>query len=116
MIRVCILRALVGLILFAPTGVGMPAAWSQSAPTAHDQAPAEIFSGRIEEIDRELHKVTVKTDVGREVAFPVKKPDLLSDLAKGDRVTVQLDDQHTAIKIMKVASIPELKQPPNPSP
>ena len=86
-------------------------AWAKT--TSGEQAPAEVFSGIIEDIDRTLHKVTVKTDVGREVVFPVKRPELLADLTKGERVTVQLDEQHTATKIMK-AAIPELKSPPNP--
>ncbi|MGH7232457.1 MAG: hypothetical protein ACREJU_14025 [Nitrospiraceae bacterium] len=96
-------------------GMGPPPAWPQNPSRGDGQSPAEVFSGTIEDIDRTLHKVIVKTDVGREVAFAVKKPELLEDLTKGERVTVQLDDQHTAIKIMK-ASIPELKHPPAESP
>ena len=90
--------------------IGTCPAWGQGSREA-DQSPAEVFSGIVEEVDRTLRKVTVKTDIGREVAFPVKRPELLADLTKGERVTVQLDDQHTAIKIMKDA-VPELKHPP----
>jgi hypothetical protein len=89
--------------------LGMPSAWGQSPSSG--QSSTEVFTGTIEAIDHALLKVVVKTDVGREVAFPVKGPELLTGLTKGDRVTVQLDDRHAATKIMK-AAIPELTPPP----
>jgi hypothetical protein len=98
------------VVLALALGMGVYPAWGQGLSEA-DQSSAEVFSGTIEEVDQTLHKVIVKTDIGREVAFPVKRPELLSGLTKGERVTVQLDDEHTAIKIMKDA-IPELKHPP----
>ncbi len=89
--------------------LGIPSAWGQSPLS--DQSSPEVFTGTIEAIDHGLLKVIVKTDVGREVAVPLKGPELLTGLTKGDRVTVQLDDRHTATKIMK-AAIPELTPPP----
>jgi hypothetical protein len=44
------------------------------------------------------------------VSFGVKKPELLTGLSRGERISVELDDQHVATKITKVG-IPELPQP-----
>jgi hypothetical protein len=89
-------------------------AWSwlglDQAPAADGGNQAEVFSGTIESIDPSGLTMTVKTAVGREVSFSVKKPELLTGLSRGERISVELDEQHVATKITKVG-IPELPQP-----
>lgn len=69
------------------------------------------FSGVVEEVDAAGMKLVVKSDAGKTVGLEVSKPELLKDIGKGDRITVELDDKEKATKIMKNISIPELKEP-----
>lgn len=77
-------------------------------------AKDEVFSGVIEEVDLKTGKLVVKTDVGKAVELEVVKPELLKDIGKGERVTVQMDEKNKAKKIMKDTPIPEIKGPGTP--
>jgi len=48
--------------------------------------------------------------MGKPIYFQVSKPELFERLSVGQQVTVQLDDEGRAIKVIDTP-VPELKQP-----
>jgi len=68
---------------------------------------ARIVTGTVQELDREHMKVTLKTDLEKNVFFEVIRPDLLREIETGDRLTAHLNDDGKADKITKLA-VPEL--------
>jgi hypothetical protein len=80
-----------------------------SSPVQAEQS-AEVFSGTIEQLNAAEGKVTVKNQIGRDVALDLVNPDLLKGLTVGDHVSVELEKPGTARKITKL-SVPELKAP-----
>jgi len=105
-------RILFGVFLLANSG---GSAWAQQSAEPKEQN-ARVFSGVVEAVDTKAAKVTVKTDIGKDVELDVVKPELLADIDKGDRITVTVDDKQRATKIMKSIPIPELKSPAGESP
>ena len=79
-------------------------------PQAHAEQSAEVFSGTIAQLNAAEGKVTVKNEIGRDVALDLVNPELLKGLTVGDQVSVELEKPGTAKKITKL-SVPELKGP-----
>jgi hypothetical protein len=77
---------------------------------AFAEQSAEVFSGTIEQLNAAEGKVTVKNEIGRDVALDLVNPELLKGLIVGDQVSVELEKPGTAKKITKL-SVPELKAP-----
>jgi hypothetical protein len=71
---------------------------------------ADVFSGTIEQLNAAEGKVTVKNEIGRNIALDLINPELLKGLTVGDHVSVELERPGTAKKITKL-SVPELKAP-----
>jgi hypothetical protein len=69
-----------------------------------------IVTGVLEELDLDKAKGKIRTDLGKPIFFQVVKPELFKQLVVGERITVQLDHQGRAIKVMDVAA-PELIKP-----
>jgi len=77
---------------------------------SRDQQNGNVVTGTLEELDLKKHKGRLKTDIGKPIYFQVSKPELYERLSVGQQVTVQLDDEGRAIKVIDTP-VPELKQP-----
>ena len=75
-----------------------------------DPQNGNVVTGTLEELDLKKHKGRLKTDMGKPIYFQVSKPELFERLSVGQQVTVQLDDEGRAIKVIDTP-VPELKQP-----
>lgn len=69
-----------------------------------------VVTGTLEELDLAQLKGRLKTDLGKPIFFTVVKPQLFERLSVGEHVTIQLDEEGHAIKVIDT-SVPELKQP-----
>ena len=100
-----------GIVLMAVLILGGGAASTYASSSERADQTSQEFSGTVEEVNATTMKILVKTDIGKSVAVEVSKPELLKDLGLGDRITVQVNEQGKATKIMKNTVIPELKAP-----
>jgi len=109
-----IVRKLLVFVLIVSVGqIGLHAipAWAQKTPPDRAGDHANIISGTVEEIAPGLTKVRIKTDLGQSLLFEVTNPELLQDMAAGDQITIELNQEGKEKKVTKM-TIPELKAPP----
>ena len=85
----------------------------EAASSAQQDQNTTIVTGTLEELDLSRLKGKIKTDLGKPVFFEVTKPELFKGLSVGERVTVQVDGQGRATKVIDTP-IPELQQPMRP--
>ncbi len=78
------------------------------ADTATD--PQDTVSGVLVQVDLIAKQGLLTTDLGREVAFQIPKPELFLNLSVGQRVTLKLDDRQQAIRVMDTTA-PEIPPP-----
>ena len=81
-------------------------------PKVHAETAEEYdtVSGRLSMVNVAEKKGTLATDIGKEVAFQIVKPELFLNLSVGQRVTLKLDKQGRAVRVMDTAA-PELPPP-----
>ena len=70
-----------------------------------------VVTGTLEELDLTRMKGMLKTDLGKPIFFQLAKPQLFERLSVGQKVTIQLDQDGRATKVMDMP-VPELKPPP----
>lgn len=81
------------------------------APVHAETAEAyDTVSGKLGTVNLADKKGTLTTDVGKEVAFQIVKPELFINLSVGQRITLKLDKQGRAVRVMDNAA-PELPPP-----
>jgi len=106
----------VGLLLVM--GMVVPAIQAETAPVPLAQektALIKFMGGTIEEVDLAGLRITIQTEMGKKESFPVSSAAAMQGLTKGDQVTVELDEQGKALKIVKndfaPKSVPEAPKP-----
>lgn len=99
------------IVLIGLFSVGVVMATARTSAADQAAQNSRVFSGVVEGVDVKAMKIAVKTDTGKTVDLEVTKPDLLKDIDKGDRITVEVNEKEMATKIMKNIPIPELKGP-----
>ncbi len=72
--------------------------------------PQDTVSGVLAKVDLTEKQGLLTTDLGREVAFKIPKPELFLNLSVGQRVTLKLDDRQQAIRVMDTTA-PEIPPP-----
>ena len=72
----------------------------------------DTVSGTLDRIDVAEKKGAITTDLGKHVSFQIPKPELFLNLSPGQRVTLKLDKQGRAVRVMDNAA-PELPPPPS---
>ncbi len=82
----------------------LPRAYAETADTY------ETVSGTLGMVNVAEKKGTLTTDVGKEVAFQIVKPELFINLSVGQRITLKLDKEGRAVRVMDTAA-PELPPP-----
>lgn len=110
-IRQMVMGCIMGTILFAAVAEFNV----HFASVVLAQTTAEEFdtvSGRLDQVNVAEKKGTLTTDVGKQVAFQITKPELFMNLSPGQRVTLKLDKQGRAVRVMDNAA-PELPPPPS---
>ena len=73
----------------------------------------ETVSGTLGTVNLVEKKGTITTDVGKQVAFQIAKPELFINLSVGQRITLKLDKEGRAVRVMDNAA-PELPPPASP--
>ena len=73
----------------------------------------ETVSGTLGKLDLTAKTGTITTDLGKQIVFTIVKPELFINLSQGQRVTLKLDQQNRAIRVMDSAA-PELPPPASP--
>ncbi|OLC40633.1 MAG: hypothetical protein AUH74_07680 [Nitrospirae bacterium 13_1_40CM_4_62_6] len=77
-----------------------------------DPVFAKFIGGTVEEIDHAGLRVTIQTEQGKKESLQVADASLLQGLSKGDRVSVEMDEQGKARTIIK--TMPNKKGAPEP--
>jgi hypothetical protein len=67
-------------------------------------------------LDLEAGKGMLKTDLGKPIFFEVSRPELVTRIRLGDRVTVQLDDEGRTLKVTEALAAELHESPSEPSP
>lgn len=104
-------------IAFLVWDTGHPGYANQIAQTSVTSAGEErpvhhVVSGTLDQLDFDTGKGLLKTDLGKPVFFDMAKPELFRRLSLGQRVTIGMDEQGKAVKVMEVPPV-ELPVPPS---
>jgi hypothetical protein len=70
----------------------------------------DTVSGKLDQVNVAEKKGTITTDLGKQVVFQITKPELFLNLSPGQRVTLKLDKEGRAVRVMDNAA-PELPPP-----
>ena len=110
-LRIILMTGTLGGIL--GTMAGLPI---HQPPTVLAETGAEEFetvSGILSTVNVAEKKGMIKTDLGKQVAFQIVKPELFINLSVGQRVTLKLDKEGRAVRVSNDAA-PELPPPSAP--
>ncbi len=99
---------IVGVLAFAGMGLSV----GQSDPGVMSDVTPKFIAGTVQAIDPSGMNIIVQTDQGRSEMLPVANADAVKGLAKGDSVSVELDEKGTVVKIVRTTAQP--KQSPEP--
>ena len=102
-------RAGILLVMVIACVPGISTAAEPTLSGAGDQS-GMVVTGTLEELDLTRMKGMLKTDLGKPIFFQVVKPQLFERLSVGEKVTIQLDQDGRATKVIDIP-VPELKQP-----
>ena len=98
------------LLMVSLIGVPGVAASADLALGGDGDQSGMVVTGTLEELDLTRMKGLLKTDLGKPIFFQVVKPQLIERLSVGQKVTIQLDQDGRATKVIDMP-VPELKQP-----
>lgn len=97
--------------------IGDPGYAVQTTESA-DSSPGEDFqyhhvvTGTLGQLDFDTGKGLLKTDLGKPVFFEMIRPELFRRLSVGQRVTIGMNEQGQAVKVMETPPA-ELPSPPS---
>ncbi len=76
--------------------------------------PTHTVTGTLTTLDVSANKGMLKTDLNKPIFFTISRPDLFAHLSVGDRVTMQIDAEGRAVKVIKAlpAEVHESPLPP----
>ena len=109
------MKTLVFALLSMLLVMGVVIAPSQAAsPSLGELMFVKFIGGTIESVDPAGLRITILTELGNKESFPVADASVLMGLTKGDRVSVEMDEQGTVKQIVKTT--PDIKGKPAPEP
>ena len=79
--------------------------------TSDDLQSDHVVTGTLEQLDFSTGKGLLKTDLDKPVFFEMAKPELFRRLSVGQRVTIGMNEQGQAVKVMEIPPV-ELPHPP----
>jgi hypothetical protein len=88
---------------------GEPSRLALETPQAQDRV-----TGTLTMLDTSAGKGMLMTDLEKPVFFRLDRPDLFERLSIGDRVTIQLDEEGRAVKVIEALPA-EIHEPPPPA-
>ncbi|MCS6304186.1 MAG: hypothetical protein H8K07_11040 [Nitrospira sp.] len=71
-----------------------------------------VVTGTLDQLDFDTGKGLLKTDLGKPVFFEMIRPELFRRLSVGQRVTIGMNEQGQAVKVMEIPP-GELPSPPS---
>jgi hypothetical protein len=81
-------------------------------PSGEERPVHHVVSGTLDQLDFDTGKGLLRTDLGKPVFFDMAVPELFRRLSLGQRVTIGMDEQGKAVKVMEVPPV-ELPVPPS---
>lgn len=105
-----LLSIIVLLVTFLGGGETISHAAEGASEARQQEGGENVVTGILEDLDLTRLKGRLKTDLGKPIFFQVSKPELFERISVGQHVTVQLDQEGRAIKVIDVP-VPELKHP-----
>lgn len=102
--------AAVLLLIALIAGVPRVGHTAEPASGPEGEQSGMIVTGTLQELDLTRMKGMLKTDLGKPIFFQVVKPHLFEGLSVGEKVSIQLDREGRAIKVIEMP-VPELGQP-----
>jgi cold shock CspA family protein len=102
---------LVLTVLLWGTGLGQAQQSTDGSPSA-DPPVHHVVTGTLDQLDFNSGKGLLKTDLGKPIFFQIVRPELFRRLSVGQRVTIGVDEQGQAIKVMEIPPV-ELPSPPS---
>jgi hypothetical protein len=109
-LKICLLFVL--LVPYSPTS-GVPSVGAVvNPPSTH------VVTGTLTMIDLNTGKGMIKTDLGKPIFFQISRPDQFSHLSIGNVVTIQLDEEGRAVKVIEAlpSELPPPASTPSPGP
>ncbi|HKN85807.1 MAG TPA: hypothetical protein VJV04_03000 [Nitrospiraceae bacterium] len=102
-------------VLFVVLIAGLPTVSNSTEPALGQEGNQSgmVVTGTLQELDLTRMKGMLKTDLGKPIFFQVVKPHLFERLSVGEKVTIQLDQDGRATKVIDMP-VPELRQPLQP--
>jgi len=82
-------------------GVQAAAPGTKAEAAVENSQPVHTVSGILSMLDVSTGKAMLKTDLNKPIFFKVGRPDLFARLSIGDRITVQLDGEGRAVKVIE---------------
>lgn len=80
--------------------------------TGEDLQTHHVVTGTLDRLDFDTGKGLLKTDLGKSVFFAMVRPELFRRLSLGQRVTIGMNEQGQAVKVMEIPPS-ELPIPPS---
>ena len=98
------------------SAVVLAAVINQATPALAEgtDGPLHLVSGTLLKLDLTAGRGLLRTDLGRPIYFDVPKAYLFENVIVGARISLRLDDQGRALKVMDT-SIPDLVAEPDQS-
>jgi len=85
---------------------------ADSSTTGEDLQSHHVVTGTLDQLDFDTGKGLLKTDLGKSVFFAMVRPELFRRLSLGQRVTIGMNEQGQAVKVMEIPPS-ELPIPPS---
>jgi hypothetical protein len=87
---------------------------SQAPPVGAEssEGPLHLVSGTLLKLDLDSGRGLLRTDLGRPIYFDVPKAYLFENVTVGARISLRLDDQGRALRVMDT-SLPDLVAEPD---
>ena len=90
----------------------MQTAQTAEISSGEDRPLDHVVTGTLDQLDFDTGKGLLKTDLGKPVFFQMIRPELFKRLSVGQRVTIGMNEQGHAVKVMEVPPV-ELPIPPS---
>ena len=92
-------------------GFAMQTAQTAEISSGEDRPFDHVVTGTLDQLDFDTGKGLLKTDLGKPIFFQMIRPELFKRLSVGQRVTIGMNEQGQAVKVMEVPPV-ELPIPP----
>lgn len=100
------------VLIWGAGNAGFAMQTAQTAETGEDRPFDHVVTGTLDQLDFDTGKGLLKTDLGKPVFFQMIRPELFKRLSVGQRVTIGMNEQGHAVKVMEVPPV-ELPIPPS---